>query len=221
MPYDLADHLSFCICAERVVLLDLKADRYFCLGPRLEPAFKRWTASAGEFASALDADLLLACGLVVPRRAVAAPASESLLPPATHDLIDTVPSCEVADFVRALVAQFVAAAHLRRRPLVEVLQHCRRQRTVAALASDRARCRARPIAAALERSGLLLGSGDRCLSRALAAMQLCRRRGIGAALVFGIRLNPFAAHSWVQLDDAVLVGDYEQVRLFTPILVVR
>jgi hypothetical protein len=36
-----------------------------------------------------------------------------------------------------------------------------------------------------------------------------------------VRTNPFAAHAWVQIDEEVLVGDFEQVRLFTPILAVQ
>jgi len=43
------------------------------------------------------------------------------------------------------------------------------------------------------------------------------RSGIYPRLVFGVRANPFRAHAWVQLEDKVLIGDYEQVRLFTPI----
>jgi hypothetical protein len=33
--------------------------------------------------------------------------------------------------------------------------------------------------------------------------------------------HPFAAHCWVQLGDAVLIGGYEQARLYTPILVIE
>jgi hypothetical protein len=77
---------------------------------------------------------------------------------------------------------------------------------------------ARWIVAALEHSALWLGSADRCLRRAIAAMMMCRRRGLAAQLVLGVRIDPFGAHAWVQLDERVLVGEFEQVRLFTPIL---
>jgi hypothetical protein len=45
MAFHLAPTLTFCACGDRIVLLDLKADRYFCLGPHLELAFKRWSAT--------------------------------------------------------------------------------------------------------------------------------------------------------------------------------
>jgi hypothetical protein len=62
---------------------------------------------------------------------------------------------------------------------------------------------------------------DRCLVRALAVKSLCNKSGIKAKLVFGVIANPFAAHCWVQVGEAVLVGGFEQARLFTPILVVE
>lgn len=67
---------------------------------------------------------------------------------------------------------------------------------------------------------LVLRAADRCLVRALAVHSICRRHAIPAKLVLGVRMNPFGAHSWVQYNRAVLVGDVEQVRLYTPILVV-
>lgn len=44
--------------------------------------------------------------------------------------------------------------------------------------------------------------------------------GIGCAstLVIGVRAEPFAAHSWVQVDQVVLNDTAEEVRRFTPIL---
>jgi hypothetical protein len=52
-------------------------------------------------------------------------------------------------------------------------------------------------------------------------MDLCHAHRLYPSLVLGVRINPFAAHAWVQIGDRVLVGDYDQVRLFTPILVVQ
>jgi hypothetical protein len=59
-----------------------------------------------------------------------------------------------------------------------------------------------------------------CLPRALGANALCRAAGALPTLVFGVRLAPFAAHCWLQWHEAVIVGDLEQARMFTPILAV-
>jgi hypothetical protein len=68
---------------------------------------------------------------------------------------------------------------------------------------------------------LVTRAHDRCLIRALAVKWLCNKSGIKSKLVFGVIANPFAAHCWVQLGGAVLVGGFEQARLFTPILVIE
>jgi hypothetical protein len=44
---------------------------------------------------------------------------------------------------------------------------------------------------------------------------------VAAKLVLGVVAHPFTAHCWVQLGTAVLVGGFEQARLYTPILVVE
>jgi hypothetical protein len=70
-------------------------------------------------------------------------------------------------------------------------------------------------------TALLLRSHDRCLVRGLALHSLCRKRGLNTKLVLGVVAHPFAAHCWVQLENVVLVGGYEQARLYTPILVLE
>jgi hypothetical protein len=40
-------------------------------------------------------------------------------------------------------------------------------------------------------------------------------------LVFGAKLNPFAAHCWVQLEDVVLNDRTDNVAVFTPVGVIR
>ena len=55
----------------------------------------------------------------------------------------------------------------------------------------------------------------------LAFHSSCRKRGLETKLVLGVIAHPFTAHCWVQLGTAVLVGGYEQARLYTPILVLE
>jgi hypothetical protein len=65
------------------------------------------------------------------------------------------------------------------------------------------------------------GTAGRCLPRALAFLRAGHRRGLRPMLVLGIRLDPFRAHAWVQSGCKVLVGDYEEARAYSPILVLR
>jgi hypothetical protein len=77
---------------------------------------------------------------------------------------------------------------------------------------------ARFVAAAWQ-SERLWSAQNRCLPRSLALASALRSAGGAARLVIGVRLNPFAAHAWVQDGTIVLNDTLDHVLLFTPILV--
>lgn len=56
-----------------------------------------------------------------------------------------------------------------------------------------------------------------CLVRSAMLMSYLRRAGLSADWVFGVRLWPFAAHCWVQIDDLCLNDDIERLAAYTPI----
>jgi hypothetical protein len=66
----------------------------------------------------------------------------------------------------------------------------------------------------------LAPAAPRCLPDSLALLDHLARRGLGGELVFGVKLNPFSAHCWVQRGDLVLNDALDHVTLHTPILVV-
>ena len=70
-------------------------------------------------------------------------------------------------------------------------------------------------------AAFLLRSHDRCLVRGLAFHAACRKKGLDSKLVVGVIAHPFTAHCWVQAGSIVLLGGYEQARLYTPILVLE
>jgi hypothetical protein len=144
----------------------------------------------------------------------------SMLPEADGDLFDdALPRAKPWDLLKVVALQAGAVLQLRRQPLSVIARQVARKGEAAA------RCPAGPaerlpaIASAFATSSLVLREADRCLPRALAAHAACCREGIPSKLVLGVQLDPFRAHAWVQLGTKVLVGDYEQVRLFTPIAV--
>jgi hypothetical protein len=220
MPLQLRDNLSFCICDGRPIFLDLDADRYFCLGPAVESSFKRWAAGPARDEGDEEFSLLRVRGLLVPGPRTPSATHAAILPQAARDLDADHPP-RLRDVVQALTTELAAGVWLRSQPLTKILGRRVTSIRRGALTPEQADIRAAQIAVAFGRSALILGSADRCLARALAAKSLCRRRGLSAALIFGVRINPFGAHSWVQLGDAVLVGEFEQARLFTPILSVQ
>jgi hypothetical protein len=82
-----------------------------------------------------------------------------------------------------------------------------------------ARRAAAGIRAAFQATDLLMGKTNRCLPRSLAFLRLCNAQGHFPSLVVGVRTNPFTAHAWVQAGDTVLNDGVDQVRVFTPIMV--
>lgn len=72
--------------------------------------------------------------------------------------------------------------------------------------------------AAFDRVAIPLGEVDNCLARSLGFRMLAFRRGYRPTLVIGVKLDPFAAHCWVQTGTRVDNDSVERVRHFTPIL---
>ncbi|WP_161988954.1 lasso peptide biosynthesis B2 protein [Sphingomonas glacialis] len=128
-------------------------------------------------------------------------------------------SLSIPDLFAAVAGQFRARRALKRRPLAQIIASLAVHQGAGTLPKDEVRLRR--IARAFVTSALFMRAADQCLPRAIAAQQRCRHDGVDSALLFGVRLHPFAAHSWVQAGNAVVVGDLEVVRLYTPILVVR
>jgi hypothetical protein len=217
MAFRLREGVHWCLCGEQVVFLDVQADRYFCLPIEGSADFLR--AVEGE----IDAADAATFGSLIERQMLIEDPQSSGISPSvaiesvTGDLFDEYAAPAARDVLEAFAAELKISSHLRRKSLGEILG--------AAAAKTRVRRQAdtgqslRRIVSANRAVSLVLRATDRCLVRALAVHATCRRHGLYPSLVFGVRMHPFGAHCWVQADDKVVVGDFEQARLYTPILV--
>lgn len=206
----LTDHISWCDCDGMIILLDLAADRYFRLAPKLEPVFRRYVGGDPE---AQDADILIGAGVRLDAHGGQGFTAGRALPPA-HDDLQPAARAPMHIVIRALRAEARAAWRLRRQGLGRTLLSLRRLHS-ASIAQDDI---AAQVAAGFAASGLVLGTSDRCLVRAIACHDLCAALGCPATLVLGVTAVPFQAHAWVQHRDLVLVGDYSHASAYTPIL---
>jgi len=217
MHHSLSEDLSWCVCAGRAVFLDMPRNCYFCLADADDAAFRRW--AAGEPVEPVPAALqrLVERGVLV-RSEKTAGTLPAYVEPATRDLaVEGAGGARMSAALRAALDQMRIQWMLRRHPIAAIVR--RHHGPVAGWSGPgEALAEARRIAGVLATTALLLGKADRCLPRALVARALCARRGLASMLVFGVRMEPFAAHCWVQWGDAVIVGDLEQSRMFTPIL---
>jgi len=207
--------LMYCRAGDRAVFLDIPADRYFCLPARLDVPFQRlvaghFDADGGIIVALQDAGVVGDDGSVSATRCSGLPAADHSLPPAAR----------AGGLVKAAFAQWRAQARLRRWSFARVIAHERRR----GRASRSGGCDGAGEFASLHASFNTLagwfGEADRCLARSLAFRALAFQRGFAPTLVLGVRLDPFAAHCWVQSGARVDNDAIERTRLYTPILTI-
>jgi hypothetical protein len=215
MSFHVSDHISWCVCAGQAVFLDLRRDRYVSLHPPQNAMFLQWvrTGIEQDGLSQLARLGLLTAG---PPRA---PMPVSYPPPIRDARTETSHRIRLGDILDARLAWWRASVSLRRRRLSDIVDELESDTATEAAAAD-VDARVARIAATFASMALSFSAADQCLARALAAGALCRRAGAHPAIIFGVRMDPFAAHCWLQLNDAVVVGDLEEARMFTPIRVI-
>lgn len=215
--YRLRSHLHYCYSGGRAIFLDADNGRYSCLAGVGEAAFLAFRNGA---ASSDEMDWLTANGILVEdnephglelgRRDIRSPSAQ----------IEVRSKPKVADIWSAARERVVAHASLRLRGFSWA--YC------SIIAAKRGRGGedrsdstqvAIDVAAAFHATDLILGKTDRCLPRSLGFLRICFKRGYFPSLVIGVRTNPFTAHAWVQSGDLVLNDGIDQVRVFTPIMV--
>ena len=219
MIYRLRDGLSCCICNRQTVFLDLPRDRYFRLGQHDDARFQLW--HSGGVASQADADRLVEIGILVAGRSAQPPDNPAPpVPPCADLAANPRQKARLLDIGRCLLAQHRARSTVRRGALAATLQAIASEPKLPSPVTGEALASARRVAVAFASMPLTFAKAGQCLPRALAALTLCRAAGVAPILIFGVRLEPFAAHCWLQLGSEVVVGDLEQARMFTPILAV-
>ncbi|MES1973355.1 MAG: lasso peptide biosynthesis B2 protein [Pseudomonadota bacterium] len=216
MGFGLRAGVSYCEVAGQLLFLDVRRDRYFCLSGTSEAAFRR--VAQGAEVDAADAAALASMigdGLLLPG------ASPGPCPPVPCARVSLVDQLEVSTDTAATLGAVASLARAR-----AALRLLGLERTLARLPpiigvprNAEQDANARLVAAAYQQAGLLVTALDRCLPRSIAVAHRCRRIGIPVDLILGVRLQPFAAHCWVQLVDAVVNDRLDKVRNFTPILV--
>jgi transglutaminase superfamily protein len=220
MPLQLRDDLHWCDCGGRVVFLDTWADRYFCLPQTANDAFLRTAAQRSRTGDEAQLQMLMKHGMLIENdaRANIPPPPQIEVP--TRDLFEE-PALHASRtlILRALLAELGAAWALRQKSFHMVIEAARLPRSTRSRVPRTSTLQ--EIAAAAAAVAFITRSHDRCLVRALAVHSMCKEIAATTKLVFGVVAHPFTAHCWVQLGSAVIVGGYEQARLYTPILVIE
>lgn len=221
MRYRLHPNVSFCLVSGRVVFLDLSADRYFCLSIPAERTFLR-SIQGSELDSGEDALLArltasgpLSCDRSHPP-AIPCPAVAELRASLLDEplLRPTLPG-----ICLAAASLFAAPVRLRTLGLNGAIRQLSRRKRRARLRSV-GKDRLLRAVTGYVRLRDIVTENDNCLVRSMAVANGLISAGATPQLIMGVKLQPFAAHAWVQCEDWLVNERWDVVRDFTPILVV-
>lgn len=255
--YSLAEHVFLCRSGQQVVILDLRADRYWAVRASrtagLAARVRGWPVSSAETAaneaglsgygvgyedrgsaSPSDVELpledtdavietLLARKILVKGELSGKDATPVRAVTPGHELVpDTMPYPEARIGSWATFARASAFARFSMRvfPFETLINRVRRRkarRSEAAVDMDRVRDL---VEAYLRFRVFAFSSRNECLFDSLALLEFLAGYGIYPDWVFGVQTRPFAAHCWVQCEDAVCNDTIENVSGYTTIMVV-
>jgi hypothetical protein len=242
--YVLSPHVHACVTADYAIILDLRRDAYLALGaaqlPALQALIADWPQGQNSCritntaAATTDTDQLAtelrARNLITPDPSQAIvrdittyhrPVRALLEPQDTKSSLDSTGLRSRADwgFASRFAWSYAKALYqLKARSLEHAVTHFRRRR-LSGCGPD-ARDAHALVACFTRLRTFVYTKSDACLVDSVTLMHFLSSFGIRPVWVLGVATGPFAAHSWVQLGDAVLNDTIEHVSQFVPILVV-
>lgn len=220
--YALPDHCSFCVVDGRTIFLDLRSDRYIEVDLATRSALSRCCdATEALEDSSPEVERLQRLGLIVRSQNPATLAAVAAKVP-TRSLRDE--RSRLPQRAWPLVPEVFALLGrsrriLKRRGIEAAVKEVQRRN---AGIPQRPRSDGELVAAAerFRAARRLIPIKPNCLLDSLTLSIFLARRGQRAHLVFGVKLDPFAAHCWLQTTDSILNDGADTVTAFTPVLVV-
>lgn len=215
MFWKILPHATVCIAADRLILLDIRQDRYFQVPSEQAGPMRHWLEQDGPGPPPREVTKMLVKYRIsravdlpcsVSRHGVRVPAQ--LMSPIWQDQ-----QYRRAGIAGVALAVAAARMKLRLRPLAAVLaDHIHSGSTRRAPVSLHTR------SAAFDQARTLVPSPRNCLPDTLALDAWLGEDARDCELVFGVTAEPFKAHCWLQGPHAVLNDSYDHVSRYTPIL---
>lgn len=222
--YVLRDDISYCQIGERLVFLDIGSDRYFHLPGALEQALTAYLDDTRRSAPQLDQ--LIERAILVEQPAAKADNRPSIKPVARSamEVASGLRRLRMSEQLEVFATVLITRIALKFSTLKTILEGLKAARRIHTASSEpHEEFPERSIfdaSAAFRRARLYVPIDMRCLLDSIAMARFLLRRGIPAHVVFGVALDPFSAHCWVQVDDLVLNDSVGNVASHTPIRVV-
>lgn len=214
--YTLRKNLSFCRIGDRHVFLDLSADRYFCLQPAADRAFSDLVSGTAVATEQLGSMLL---------RGDLEPVGGDCLPAACNSqsarsqVGESEVNASLSAMLDVLARRSAWRLQLKFFPLAQLVSQFQTRKAALPI-NARAPIDVRRLRTVYRRANLAVSAQDQCLAVSFALAWQLLGLGFRPDLILGVKMRPFEAHCWVQLDDALVIDDLDTIRLFTPILVV-
>lgn len=234
-PLFLARHAFVCLANDHLVFLDLRRDKYVCLGREqsliiqplltecgiIEDSVVRCVVpSHSKTQSALQT--LVESGLLVHdetsgKRAILAGTE----PPSTEvAVLDYTPTPVKFRHVRTFFsAAWLASMRLRWNPIERTVRHVERRKRTKRTAIDE-RSLIVEHTTAFRTLRRYYPRDYRCLFDSLTFVEFLAQYGIYSQWIFGVKLEPFGAHCWVQDGSTILNDTVANVRKYTPIMAI-
>jgi hypothetical protein len=224
MHYQLRKDLSCCEVDGHIVFLDIAQDRYFTLTNDLESGLRRFLAHGNVSASLLrelsargilpDASDPRAC---ISKTSSRRPSRSAIEQPAAA--LNRGPG--LATIIEVTATTWSIRHQLKTHALKTIIDD--------AIAYKRSKAGRRAIETIAYEETLLHAAWEfacarryvpidpLCLLDSLSLLRFLSRRGLCATLVFGVTLEPFTAHCWLQAGALVLNETLSDANTYTPI----
>lgn len=214
MTLSLSPHVHACFDNGVVVLLDLRANRYFALPPGALSATGTPVGGLPRGRSRLSDDgmNLLQRQDALLETDIPRPEPDEAASVRTKAALTDRPKVSRTDPAKFAAACALADIAVRRGKLLSAVSAIQRAKTTAP--SDDAVARA----SAFSRLRVWYPHTRICLFDSLALARFLAWSGSGFDLVFAVRSRPFAAHCWIESGGAGLNDFYDTHAAFTPIL---
>lgn len=216
MSHHLPPHVSFAFLGGGAVLLDIETDRYLMLRGAEAGALEA-LAAIGRSSCCPDPALvrLTARGLLAEGPGAAV--SPISVPTPTASALELAGQTERASALEIARYRAEASLRLRFQGLGATMTRWRALKVHQRLGRTAGNSDPGVIARGYAAARVQLPWRRLCVPDSLALARYLWKRNIDCDVLFGVRLDPFAAHAWVQSGDLLLSDNINVVADYTPV----
>jgi len=221
--YFMPKHVHFCRRGDAFVFLDLRKDEYTLIDGPGAAALQLLSESDSNLPNHSALNELLQDGLLTrENKDSGGSITATTIDIALEQLVDhesPVARINPAHLMRFILACTVAAANLRWRHIEDVVNSVQR-RKLREMRPQRPMTEARDLTSVFHRLRSFFPRDYLCLYDSLALIEFLAAYRIFPTWVFGVRLEPWAAHCWVQEGKFTFNEGIEEAAGYTPIMAI-